>query len=123
MVWQTLLSWVGLAATPWIVLAPESSASFLVARPCWSSGLLGLLVPWPSGPLLFLLNETHPIGLTAQRIDQPLCVCEPLIAKSHFLASFEQAGGCPTPEWASNKEALQSVLIWFWDARTTYPQM
>ena len=52
-----------------------------------------------------------------------VCVCEPLIAKSHFSASFEKAGGCPTPEeWASNKEALQSVLIWFWDARTTYPQ-
>ena len=50
-------------------------------------------------------------------------MCEPLIAKSHFSASFEKAGGCPTPEeWASNKEALQSVLIWFWDARTTYPQ-
>ena len=31
------------------------------------------------------------------------------------------AGECPTPEkWASNKEALQSVLIWFWDAGTTY---
>ena len=53
-----------------------------------------------------------------------LCVCEQsLIAKSLFSASFEKAGGCPTPEeWASNKEALQSVLIWFWDARTTYPQ-
>ena len=50
-------------------------------------------------------------------------MCEPLIAKSHFSASFEKAGGCPTPEeWASNKEALQSVLLWFWDARTTYPQ-
>ena len=53
-----------------------------------------------------------------------VCVCEqPLIAKSLFSASFEKAGGCPTPEeWASNKEALQSVLIWFWNARTTYPQ-
>ena len=50
-------------------------------------------------------------------------MCEPLIAQSHFSASFEQAGGCPTPEkWAFNKEALKSVLIWFWDARTTYPQ-
>ena len=34
-----------------------------------------------------------------------------------------QAGGCPTPgESASNKEALQSVLIWFRDAGTTYLQ-
>ena len=50
-------------------------------------------------------------------------MCDPLIAKSHFSESFEKAGGCPTPEeWASNKEILQSALIWFWDARTTYPQ-
>ena len=37
--------------------------------------------------------------------------------------SYLNAGGRPTSEkWASNKKALQSALIWFWDAGTTYLQ-
>ena len=62
-----------------------------------------------------------------------MCVCVTPVAKDSLVGlCYElesmsehicQAGGCPTlEESAFNKEVLQSVLIWFRDAGTTYLQ-
>ena len=48
-----------------------------------------------------------------------MCVCETPVFQGNILS---MQGDAPHLKWASNKvkEALQSVLIWFWDAGTTY---